>query len=265
VRIVFNGDFSWFNVDSAGFEAVNRRVMEHVALRGNVETELAGESTAAGCGCSYPESVPDAEVERSNRLMETLRDAALGFPELRRRLGALAMHAAVKVGNLRVAIVHGDCESLAGWGLSQEALADPARRLQVERWFERARVSIIASSHSCLPVMMDFHLAGGRGVAINNGAAGMPNFQGRCHGVITRIACHASQQVQPLYAALLDGVHIEALPVDYDCERWQREFLANWPLGSAAHASYYNRIAQGPSYTVYQAIRSHTESPQFQK
>jgi len=36
--LVFNGDFNWFNCDAAGFEAINRQVLRHIALRGNVET-----------------------------------------------------------------------------------------------------------------------------------------------------------------------------------------------------------------------------------
>src|SRR5258708_18075010 len=74
--LVFNGDFNWFNIDRSGFEEINRRVFAHVALRGNVETELAGDDAGAGCGCGYPEFVGDAEVEPSNRIMKLLRDTA---------------------------------------------------------------------------------------------------------------------------------------------------------------------------------------------
>ena len=52
--LVFNGDFNWFNVDPAEFEDVNRTVLEHAALRGNVETEISGEDSGAGCGCEEP-------------------------------------------------------------------------------------------------------------------------------------------------------------------------------------------------------------------
>jgi len=74
--LVFNGDFNWFNVDAAGFERINSRVLEHTALRGNVETELAGDDAAAGCGCVYPDLVGDAEVERSNSILDRLRETA---------------------------------------------------------------------------------------------------------------------------------------------------------------------------------------------
>ena len=253
--VVFNGDFNWFNIDREDFADINRRVLEHVALRGNVETELAGDDTTAGCGCAYPDFVGDAEVERSNRIIELLRDTAREFLALRQRLGALPMHATAQVGAMRIAIVHGDCESLAGWGLSQEALAAEYQRARVQRWFAQAQVRIIASSHSCLPVMMDFETAQGACAVINNGAAGMPNFHATHYGVITRIATLPAQQIQPLYATHIDNIYLEALPVDYDEGRWQRKFLANWPAGSPAHASYYRRITQGPAYDIGQAVR----------
>ena len=67
-RLVFNGDFHWFDADAEVFARVQRQVLAHTALRGNVETELAAEPPAgnddAGCGCAYPEWVGDAVVER---------------------------------------------------------------------------------------------------------------------------------------------------------------------------------------------------------
>ncbi len=57
VTLVFNGDFNWFNVDDAGFAEINRRVLAHHAIVGNVEAELGVDGNAAGCGCAYPEHV----------------------------------------------------------------------------------------------------------------------------------------------------------------------------------------------------------------
>ena len=252
--IVFNGDFNWFNADDAGFAAINSRVLAHTALRGNVETELAGDDTAAGCGCGYPDFVGDAEVERSNRIIDRLRDAARAHPDLRRRLALLPMHLTAAVGAARVAIVHGDCESLAGWGLSREALAAPEQRTRVTNWFFQARIDIIASSHSCLPVLMDFPLRDGTGIVANNGAAGMPNFRDTRFGIITRIALRPSPHAA-LYGARVNACHVDALPVHYDQQRWLDEFLANWPAGSPAHASYFRRVVQGPDYSIDEACR----------
>lgn len=252
--VVFNGDFNWFNVDAEGFESINGAVLEHVALRGNVETELAANDAAAGCGCGYPDWVSDAEVRRSNAIMEQLRDTARAFPKLRARLGRLPMNLVARVGGARVAIVHGDAESLAGWGFSQETLDDPGQLERVSRWFDEARADVFASSHTCLPVACE--LPGGR-VLVNNGAAGMPNFRATRHGVVTRIGGTQALATEALYTVYAGDIRIEALPVRYDAARFEREFLANWPAGSAAHASYHTRITRGPDYDPDRAIRRH--------
>ncbi len=252
--IIFNGDFNWFNADHAGFAEINARVLAHIALRGNVETELASDDAAAGCGCGYPDFVGDADVERSNRILDRLRETARATPGLRQRLGALPMVLTAAVGAARIAVVHGDCESLAGWGLSREALAEPAQRARVATWFGEGRISIIASSHSCLPVLMDFATRDGVGLVANNGAAGMPNFTGTQYGVITRIGLTCTPHAA-LYGTHAGGCHVDALPVHYDPQRWLNAFLANWPAGSPAHASYFRRIAHGPDYRAEEACR----------
>ena len=93
---------------------------------------------------------------------------------------------------------------------------------------------------------------------INNGAAGMPNFRDTRYGVITRIGLQRASCVVPLYATRLDKVHIEALPLHYNHERWRRAFLANWPAATAAHRSYFERIERGPRYALCQVPRWHT-------
>ncbi len=254
VALVFNGDFNWFNVDAEGFEAVQSEVLRHHALRGNVETELAGEDAVAGCGCGYPEWVNDAEVERSNLILERLRDTARQFPAVRSRLAALPMHLVAEVGGIRVAIVHGDAHSLAGWNYAQELLADPAHRRRIPGDFEAARARVIASSHTCLPALSEFDTAGGRSVLINNGAAGMPNFAHTRYGVITRISTQPAVHLNALYGVRLDRIHVDALPLRYDHARWLDEFHANWPEGSPAHVSYYRRMTHGPAATLAHAL-----------
>jgi hypothetical protein len=251
-RMVFNGDFNWFNVDAASFEDINRRVLEHVALRGNVETELAAATSEAGCGCAYPDSVSDAKVDRSNAILAALRNTAARNPALRTRLGALPMQSVVRVGGLRVGIVHGDAESLAGWRFAHNELDAPANATWLAQVFHAAQVDVFASSHTCLPAARRFEFGGGVRAVINNGAAGMPNFHATCHGVITRIATSPAP-VERLYGLTLRGVHIDAVAVHYDHARWLGEFLANWPLASAAHASYFQRICAGPEFVLAEA------------
>jgi len=42
---------------------------------------------------------------------------------------------------------------------------------------------------------------------------------------------------------------VEAVRLDYDHERWLARFLAAWPAGSPAHASYHRRMVEGPRFT----------------
>ena len=249
--IVFNGDFHWFDVAARDFDAVSHRVARHVALRGNVETEIAGGESDAGCGCAYPLDVGDADVRRSNEILARLRDTARRFPIDRARLARLPMHLVARVGDCRVAIVHGDASSLAGWGFEHARLDDPAHARWIESIFREARVDVFASSHTCLPALRRFTVDGAPRAVINNGAAGMPNFHGRRHGVITRIGREPLGGA--LYGVQAAGVHVEAVALDYDQERWASRFLAAWPDGSSAHASYFRRIAEGPRYEIDRA------------
>ena len=96
VTIVFNGDFHWFDAEPAWFDEVERGAQRHVAIRGNVETEIARQGdVGAGCGCAYPESVSDEFVSRSNDILGDLRLAA--SDAARTRLAGLPMHLVAQV------------------------------------------------------------------------------------------------------------------------------------------------------------------------
>ncbi len=248
--LVFNGDFHWFDVDAGDFAAIERGVSAHVATRGNVETELARPVARAGCGCAYPDWVGDDTVERSNRIIERLRATARRFPEACRRLDALPMTALAEVGGERVGIVHGDADSLAGWGFSQEVLATRDGLRAAERAFDAAGVRAFASSHSCLPVLQG--LRGDRAL-VNNGSAGMANFAQTRYGLATRISVAPSAAA--LYRLRVGTLFVEAIAIDFDADAWMQRFLAQWPAGSDAHASYFGRIVHGPDYRVDQALR----------
>jgi len=250
--LVFNGDFNWFNVDPAEFESINETVLRHAAVRGNVETEIAGEDSGAGCGCAYPEWVGEAEVGRSNEILTRLRGTASAYPELRGRLGVLPMHLVAEIADLRVGIVHGDAESLAGWQFSQEALRERPER--AEALLAGSGVDVFACTHTCLPVMREFDAPRGKALVVNNGAAGMPNFRDTRFGLATRIASTSSAQA--LYGARLGATVVEAVPVRYDYEAWMARFDRVWPAGSPAALSYRKRIASGPGYEVEQAVRT---------
>ncbi len=256
---VFNGDFHWFDAAPALFDEVQRRVLAHTALRGNVETELSSDDDAAGCGCAYPESVPDADVARSNTILAQLREVARSVMGARRRLAALPMHAVAQVGALRIGLVHGDAWSLAGWRFAHDALhgADDLARLKLAAAFEQGAVDGFACSHTCAPALALLATPGGDRFVINNGAAGMANFAGSTHGVITRIATRAmprATEAQRLYGLYERGVWIDAIALPFDAAAWLQQFDRLWPAGSAAALSYRARLAQGPAFDINAAL-----------
>jgi hypothetical protein len=260
-RLVFNGDFHWFDADPAAFARVQHAVLAHQALRGNVETELANPDPQAdaGCGCAYPEWVGDGVVQRSNRILARLRTAT-DEPQ-RRALSALPMWLRADVGPLRLGLVHGDATSLAGWGFAQEHLQAAPHRAEVARWLDRAQLQAFACSHTCLPVFQA--LPGAQGHAarwvLNNGAAGMPNFRDDLAGLLTRIAVGPSTGTPPRLAVRLgDEVFAEAIAIDFDPAAWRARFESLWPAGSDAHLSYFDRIVRGPDYSAAQTLRGAT-------
>lgn len=265
-RLVFNGDFHWFDTDPAAFARVQRTVLGFDALRGNVETELGDSSAApgAGCGCAYPDWVGDGVVQRSNRMLSGLRRTVAQCPGAAAALAELPMTRRVDVGGVRVGIVHGDAESLAGWGFAAEHLRLPAYQAQARAWFETAQVDLFACSHTCLPVFHSLPAIGddpGRftPAVLNNGAAGMPNFSGDSSGLLTRISVHpapAANAGQQRHGLKRGGLTISAMAVSIAPTRWQPRFLAQWPAGSDGHTSYWQRICEGPDHRPADALQS---------
>jgi hypothetical protein len=189
--IVFNGDFHWFDAEPAWFAAVERGVAPYRALRGNVETEIGrAEDIGAGCGCGYPENVDDGVVRRSNDILAQL--ARVAPASARRRLSALPMHLVAQVGRLRVAIVHGDATSLAGWRFAHDAIEAARNQSWLGQVRRSSNIDVFACTHTCLAALRDVTLSAGRLTVVNNGAAGMPNFTGTTFGVVTRIAVSPS-------------------------------------------------------------------------
>lgn len=248
VTICFNGDFNWFNVDDAGFRAINERALRHDAILGNVEAELGADSDDAGCGCAYPENVDQSTVERSNQIHAALKRTAARHPDLLAKLAALPMVARYSVGNVRVGVVHGDADSLAGWRFDVGALDDPSQHDWRADAFARAEVDVFASTHTCLPATRVFDHDGKKVIA-NNGAAGMPNATNSNFGILTRISANPAPHAR-LYGHEVQGTHVDAIAINYDNAAWRNSFLRNWPEGSPAWTSYFSRIAGGPEFNL---------------
>ena len=239
-------------------ERVQDAVLAHEALRGNVETELAADAPDdedAGCGCAYPDWVGEGVVERSNRIMQRLR--GITTAEQRRALAALPMWTRADVGPLRLAVVHGDAHSLAGWGFAYEHLREPDHRARAREALARAQVHAFACSHTCLPVFQALRLEGETAPrwVLNNGAAGMPNFAGDLAGLVTRVARRPFDGPERRLGATQDGVWLDAIALETDPTEVQTAFLRQWPEGSDAYRSYFARLTGGPDHRVIDALR----------
>jgi hypothetical protein len=270
VRLLFNGDFNWFDIDDDSFDEINETVLIHGAIQGNVEAELHGDDDV-GCGCAYPSYVDQTTVDCSNTIIQRLRERAARKPGLVHRIAGLAMHSLVAVGGENIAVIHGDPESLAGWGFAVENLHPLDRALRsrlgctdpdatttetrVQAYFSEARVRAFACTHTCLPLMQDFSVGGRTRVVVNNGSAGMPNFRATPAGLITRFSADPRPPAAGLYGSFLGNARADAIPVNYDQAAWLRRFAANWPAGSAAYRSYAKRIAGGPDFALSEAVR----------
>jgi hypothetical protein len=253
-KLIFNGDFNWFNVHPDGFAALNAEVLSHTAIRGNVETEIDSADGEAGCGCAYPADVDQSEVERSNTIMSRLNQAAASTSGVGSRLRALPMHLVAQVGDARIAIVHGDAWSLAGWEFAYDRLHAPDQSQRLRKLFADADVDIFASSHTCLPALRKLDVGEKHCAVINNGATGMPNFAGTHFGVATRISVRPCPPTIRLYGTRIGAVFVDAIKVHYDHILFVDRFLSDWPAGSAAHQSYFSRIINGPGYSPEMAL-----------
>ncbi|HEY8567523.1 MAG TPA: hypothetical protein VIL65_18675 [Beijerinckiaceae bacterium] len=244
--LIVNGDAHWFDAEPAWFAAVERTLAPHVAIRGNVESEIARGVGEAGCGCAYPDHVDDGTVERSNAILARL--AGCASDAARTRFAGLPMHLVAAVGPARIGIVHGDATSLAGWRFDRAALDDPRARDWLAGVRAASGIDVFASTHTCAPALRRIVTTEGAMAIANNGAAGMPNARGTRFGLVTRIGV-APSPVPPLYGLTTAGVHVDALPLRYDHARFLESFDAAWPEGSPAAISYRSRMVDGPAMT----------------
>jgi len=245
VKLVFNGDFNWFNASDDLFRDINQRVLKHTASLGNVDYELANPNDGAGCGCAYPEFVDQGVVERSNAIMQRLQGIAAECPDIQAQLNALPRYRCLLFGGLKVLVLHGDPESLAGWGLAYEAFAGD-NESELNGWFGRTDADVIACTHTCLPVIWSGEVDGRQRIVANNGSAGMGNLKSDPQGLITRIALGDHDDAS-LAGLVSIGVSVSLRPVAFDLGAWLAEFDRLWPAGSAAAESYRNRLVSGTS------------------
>lgn len=243
VKLLFNGDFNWFNASDELFGNINQRVLRHDAMLGNVEYELVHPSDGAGCGCAYPEFVDDDVVSRSNGIMGQLQSVASRHADIQSRLASLARFRCMMFGGLKVLILHGDPESLAGWGLAYETFAQ-GNDEQLTAWFRLTGADIMVCTHTCLPLLWQGMVDGRLRQVVNNGSAGMGNLKSDPRGLIARLSTTAPLEA-PVAGLDAQKTQLSLIPVNFDQQSWLAQFDTLWPSGSDAERSYRKRIVSG--------------------
>lgn len=250
VCVVYNGDYHWFDGTADNFCNIERLLEGCIPLNGNVECELARiKECGVGCGCSYPISMSDAFVGRSNAIFTRMRNsvrernADLFIPLRERPCWGVA-----EAAGLRVGLTHGDERSVSGWGCSTESLHNSKRQRELEDFFRRHDIDVLSTTHTCAAAA----LALPDGIVINNGSAGIPEYNGMLFGLVNRIAKTSSPDA--LYSIEFKGAIVEAVPVRYDHDAFVSWFDGVWNADSPAAKSYRARIMDGPANTIADAI-----------
>ena len=247
--IVFNGDIHWFDKTADNFWAIEQRVKHYIPLVGNVEAELRRqEDVGVGCGCAYPDCNSDAAVSRSNRIHKMLSAAVEERPECKEILQGRPCAMVANVAGVKVGITHGDEKLIGGWDCSRDSLQDPTRTDELSRWMARNGIEVFTSTHTCAAVAMELP----DGLFINNGAAGLPNFEGEHFGTMVRIATTPALEAQ--FSARWGDLYVEAVPVRYDHDAYLAWFDDLWPHRSAAEVSYRPRIVNGPPERISEVL-----------
>ncbi len=239
--MVLNGDIHWFDKTAENFANIENRISSYTPLVGNVEAELRRQDDiGVGCGCAYPDCTADDAVARSNRIHKMLSFALECTPSLKTCLEGRPATLVASVAGRRIGITHGDEKLLGGWDNSRETLQDILRQDEVDQFMAAQNLDVFTTTHTCAPAAL--RLA--RGVVINNGAAGLPNFEDQDYGLCIRIA--TTPQEDSLFECELDGLFVQAIPLRYDQTAYLQWFDALWAPTSAAALSYRDRIVSGP-------------------
>ena len=260
--VVLNGDIHWFDANVEQFRRIEEGIKPYIALNGNVEVELAREvKSGAGCGCFYPETTAEMTITWAHEIharLSTMVDAHLQAykEQFRKRSSCLGLF----VGGCKIAITHGDESSLAGWMCSKEALREPQRQASLDAWFEKNSVDVLATTHTCEAVLLSLK----NGVLINNGAAGLPNFQSPNSGMVTRIS--TTKAPKKRYGVRHKNLYIDAIDLAYDAQAFMRDFQRVWVKDSAAFLSYWKRVSQGVKRPISDVfLVAHDDTKRFEE
>jgi hypothetical protein len=212
-----------------GSPTIEQGVAGYLALRGNIETEIARTTdVGAGCGCAYPPEVDDATVRRSNEIQIALNGVASAAT--RARLGGLPMHLVARVGPQRIGIVHGDASR------SPDG-ASPTTRSTIRRAHLACDVRRASNASTCSPrptpawrccAIMRCRRAPHR----RQQRLGRDGQLLRARASARHAAFRSALPAPPLYGLVRDGVHIDAIALDFD----RGAFLDRFPRPLAGKA-----------------------------
>lgn len=249
VCVTLNGDYHWFDGELESFLEIERLVEPYIPMNGNVELELSRpEAGGVGCGCSYPTSMSDNFVNRSNAIYAKLRATIAQKNGLAESLRGRPAWGVVRVGDALVGITHGDEKSVSGWDCSVDALRRSERLEELEEFFANHAVDVLSTTHTCAAAAMTV----GNGAVINNGSAGLPEYKDMIFGLVNRIS--TTKHPDALYRAEVKGAYIEAVPVRYDNDTFISWFDSIWEEGSPAAKSYRPRAIAGPDTVISDAV-----------
>jgi len=279
--LFFNGDFNFFNVTDEYWHEINTFIKDNAfAIKGNIEdvvsTPFENNSYEFDCGCDYPSYVDREYANRSNEIARALHKVAeRGDREIIRWLQSLPMFSRVKFQDLTIGILHGDAHNLSGWRFAPENIVfsekggrifadNPTTLPEIGMWLAEAGCDVFACTHTCCPIALTTEFSEvssvtRKGVVINNGSAGIPNFTGIQQGLITRIATDSKElcpQMKSIYTYKgFQGIRIDAISVPFDNAKWVETFLSWWPPETPAYKNYFQRICGRTDYSIEQACR----------
>lgn len=233
-KCVFNGDYHWFDADKFWFSKNERNLQNQILLNGNVELELCNENSIS-CGCNYPEFVSDDTKIWANQIHQILKSEVNEIlpPNLINRPTTFSL----KVGNLSLAITHGDEKTLSGWGFSAQNLAKKSRQSEIYNWLAKNSFDAIFSTHTCTKVFADLNDK----IVLNNGAAGLSTVG--TNGVILRTGIKPKSKT--IFSKKIKNTFLEAHLVKYDNAKFIKWFDEIWGINSPASKSYRDRILKG--------------------
>lgn len=258
--VVLNGDSHWFDKDEKTFYEIEDKIKKWIPMQGNVEMEMTRISDiGVGCGCAYPECVDDESVERSNKIHGELKKIALNDKVLREELSLRPKVQIFSISDKKICVTHGDEKLLGGWGCSIDSLSSEKRQEELKEWMDKKNISVMAVSHTCSPVFIGYGKDGeengeiSEAAVINNGAAGLPNFNNGRYGIISRVSRYKSKDA--IYRTKIGDIYVEGIPVNYNVDKFVEWFDKIWEKGSAAEISYRGRIVDSVDVDIESAIK----------